>query len=93
MGGLGGQDQLKSQKGEELGLQGSPLDAPKLEPKLIKICINSNPKGDHFFDHSLDRLLERFGANLAPTPPQNLSKMEPSWHPNRIPKRSYVKIA
>ena len=28
MGGLGGQGQLKSQKGEELGLQGSPLDPP-----------------------------------------------------------------
>ena len=75
MGGLGGQDQLKSQKGEELGLQGSPLDPPKLEPKLIKIGFKSHPKGDHFFDHSLDRLLERFGANLAPNiPPKPFPK-------------------
>ena len=73
MGGLGGQDQLKSQKGEELGLQGSPLDPPKLEPKLIKIGFKSHPKGDHFFDHSWDRLLERFGAILAPT-----------WFPNPV---------
>ena len=81
MGGLGGQDQLKSQKGEELGLQGPPLDPPKLEPKLIKIGFKSHPKGDHFFDHSVDRLLERFGANMAPNRPpkpfQNGAKLGP----------------
>ena len=53
----------------------------KLEPKLIKIGFKSHPKGDHFFDRSLDRLLERFGANLAPNRPpkpfQNGAKLGP----------------
>ena len=57
------------------------LDPPKMEPKLIKIGLKSHPKGDHFFDRSLDRLLERFGANLAanrpPKPFQNGAKLGP----------------
>ena len=61
--------------------QETPLDPPKMEPKLIKIGLKSHPKGDHFFDHSLDRLLERFGANLAPNRPpkpfQNGAKLGP----------------
>ena len=61
--------------------QETPLDPPKMEPKLIKIGFKSHPKGDHFFDHSLDRLLERFGANLAPNRPpkpfQNGAKLGP----------------
>ena len=61
--------------------QETPLDPPKMEPKLIKIGFKSHPKGDHFFDRSLDRLLERFGANLAPNRPpkpfQNGAKLGP----------------
>ena len=47
----------------------------------MKIAPKSDPKGDHLFDMFLDRLLERFGANLAPTwlpkPSQNGGKLEP----------------
>ena len=59
--------------------QETPLDPPRMEPKLIKIGFKSHPKGDHFFDRSLDRLLERFGANLAPPPKpsQNGAKLGP----------------
>ena len=61
--------------------QETPLDPPKMEPKLSKIGFKSHPKGDHFFDRSLDRLLERFGANLAPNRPpkpfQNGAKLGP----------------
>ena len=49
----------------------------------MKIVPKSDPKGDHFFDIFLDRLLKRFGANLAPkTFPkwsQIGSKINASW--------------
>ena len=68
--------------------QETPLDPPKMEPKLIKIGFMSHPKGDHFFDRSLDRLLERFGANLAanrpPKPFQNGAKLGPKSVPVEV---------
>ena len=66
--------------GSKMGVLGSIL-APKWGPKSMKILPKSDPKGDHFFNHFLDRLLKRFGANLAPTwlpkPAQNGAKLVP----------------
>ena len=52
--------------GSKMGVWGSIL-APKWKPKSMKIVPQSDPKSDHLFDNFWDRLLERFGANLAPT--------------------------
>ena len=53
----------------------------KLEPKSTKNRSWGDPKGDHFLYRFLDRLLKRFGANLAPTwlpkPSQNGAKLGP----------------
>ncbi len=50
-------------------------------PKSIKNRSRGNLNGDHFFDHFGDRLLEQFGANLAPTwtpkPSKNGAKLAP----------------
>ena len=75
---LGGWEAERAQ--EPKGNQKVYKSTPEVEPKLIKIGFKSHPKGDHFFDRSLDRLLERFGANLAPNrppkPSQNGAKLE-----------------
>ena len=53
----------------------------KLELKSTKNPSWGDPKGDHFLYRFLDRLLKRFGANLAPTwlpkPSQNGAKLVP----------------
>ena len=60
---------------------GFPFWGPCWGPKSIKIGLKSDPKSDHFFDCFLDRLVERFGANLAPSwtpkPSQNGAKLAP----------------
>ena len=54
---------------------------PSWGPKSLKIVFKSDPKGKHFCDHFLDRLLKPFGAILAPTwfpkPLQNGAKLAP----------------
>ena len=55
---------------------------PKMEPKWRKI----DAKIDHKFEAFQDRSLKRFWWILG-------GKMEASWHPNRIPNRSYLKNA
>ena len=47
-------------------------------------------KSDIVFKHFWDRLLERFGANLAPNPPENPPNMEPSWCQNRCKLRYWL---
>ena len=75
------QEAPRHQKGERRGTEFAPPRTPKLGPKSIKICPKSDPKGEHFCDHFLDRLLKPFGAILAPTwvpkPPQNGAKLAP----------------
>ena len=60
---------------------GFPYWGPCWGPKSIKIGPKSDLKSYYFFDNFLDRLLERFGANLAPTwlpkPSQNGAKLAP----------------
>ena len=44
----------------------TPLLGAKLEQTSMKNQSWDDPKGDHFLYRLLDRLLKRFGANLAP---------------------------
>ena len=59
----------------------SPYWGPFWSPKSIKIDPKSDLKCDQFFDRFEDRVLEQFGANLAPfwppKPPQNGAKLAP----------------
>ena len=86
--GSGGHLGPKSQQDLKMPPQNRPKNRSKslqvggkLDQKLVKIGFKSHPKGDYFFDHSWDRLWERFGAILAPTwlpkPSQNGAKLVP----------------
>ena len=59
----------------------SPYWGSFWSPKSIKIDPKSDLKCDQFFDRFGDRVLEQFGANLAPfwppKPPQNGAKLAP----------------
>ena len=60
---------------------GPPSWEASWRPKSIKNPSRGHRNGDRFFDHFGDRLLKRFGANLAPTwlpkPSQNGAKLGP----------------
>ena len=62
---------------------GFPNLVPFWGPKSTKIGTKSDPKCDHFLHRFGNRFWERFGANLAPSWPQNAPKMWPSWVQNR----------
>ena len=77
---LGSKMAPRAKKASKSDFWGTLLGA-KLEAKIVKNRSQEPSTRWWFFDHSLDRLLERFCANLAPTcfpkPSQNGGKLVP----------------
>ena len=56
-----------------------PQLGPQIAPRSLQEPSKIHPRSHLIFDLFLDPLLERFGANLAPTWPPSPPKMGPSW--------------